>query len=82
MALPTVEAPCFVCGDHGAERVWATPDRAFAVPGRYTVVRCRPCGLSHFTPTTLDAVIERAGGRVEAGARSRDSRSYGWSTAR
>ena len=45
-ALPTVDAPCAVCGGGDADPVWATPDRAFAVPGHYTVVRCRGCGRS------------------------------------
>jgi hypothetical protein len=43
--LPTVDAPCAVCGGGDADPVWATPDRAFAVPGHYTVVRCRGCGF-------------------------------------
>jgi SAM-dependent methyltransferase len=30
--------------------VWTTPDRAFAVPGLYTVVRCRGCGLLYQRP--------------------------------
>jgi SAM-dependent methyltransferase len=54
VGLPTVEAPCFVCGDHGADRVWATPDRAFAVPGLYTVVRCRRCGFLYQRPRVRD----------------------------
>jgi SAM-dependent methyltransferase len=54
VALPTVEAPCAVCGDTGADRVWATPDRAFAVPGHYTVVRCRRCGFLYQRPRVRD----------------------------
>ena len=53
-ALPTVEAPCFVCGEDRADRVWATPDRAFAVPGLYTVVRCRRCGFLYQRPRVRD----------------------------
>jgi hypothetical protein len=45
VALPTVDAPCFVCGATDAEPLWSTPDRAFAVPGVYTVARCRACGF-------------------------------------
>lgn len=54
IALPTVEAPCAVCGDSGADPVWATPDRAFAVPGHYTVVRCRGCGFLYQRPRVRD----------------------------
>ena len=53
-ALPTVEAPCAVCGDNGADPVWATPDRAFAVPGHYTVARCRGCGFLYQRPRVRD----------------------------
>jgi len=53
--LPTVDAPCFLCGGAEAEPVWATPDRAFAVPGLYTVVRCRRCGFLYQRPRVSDA---------------------------
>lgn len=53
-ALPTVDAPCAVCGAGDADPVWATPDRAFAVPGFYTVVRCRGCGLLYQRPRVRD----------------------------
>src|SRR5439155_77066 len=53
-ALPTVEAPCAVCGDSAADPVWATEDRAFAVPGHYTVVRCRACGFLYQRPRVRD----------------------------
>jgi SAM-dependent methyltransferase len=53
-ALPTVDAPCFVCGGEPAEPVWTTPDRAFAVPGRFTVVRCRRCGFLYQRPRVRD----------------------------
>jgi SAM-dependent methyltransferase len=53
-ALPTVDAPCAVCGAGDADPVWATPDRAFAVPGFYTVVRCRRCGLLYQRPRVRD----------------------------
>ena len=53
-ALPTVDAPCAVCGAGDADPVWATPDRAFAVPGFYTVVRCRACGLLYQRPRVRD----------------------------
>jgi SAM-dependent methyltransferase len=54
LALPTVEAPCAVCGDSRADPVWATPDRAFAVPGHYTVARCRGCGFLYQRPRVRD----------------------------
>ena len=53
-ALPTVDAPCPVCGDGRADPVWATPDRAFAVPGHYTVARCRGCGFLYQRPRVRD----------------------------
>jgi SAM-dependent methyltransferase len=52
--LPTIDAPCAVCGAGDADQVWATPDRAFAVPGLYTVVRCRGCGLLYQRPRVRD----------------------------
>ena len=56
-ALPTVDAPCFLCGKGAADPVWATPDRAFAVPGLYTVVRCRGCGFLYQRPRVADASL-------------------------
>jgi SAM-dependent methyltransferase len=52
--LPTVDVPCAVCGAGDADPVWATPDRAFAVPGLYTVVRCRGCGFLYQRPRVRD----------------------------
>ena len=54
VALPTVESPCAICGEIGADPVWATPDRAFAVPGHYTVARCRGCGFLYQRPRVRD----------------------------
>ncbi|MGH6691720.1 MAG: class I SAM-dependent methyltransferase, partial [Gammaproteobacteria bacterium] len=34
--------------------VWATPDRAFAVPGHYTVARCHGCGFLYQRPRVRD----------------------------
>ena len=53
--LPTVDAPCFLCGSAAADAIWSTPDRAFAVPGIYTVVRCRACGFLYQRPRVEDA---------------------------
>src|SRR5207244_3057419 len=53
--LPTVDAPCTLCGGDRAERVWTTADRAFAVPGLHTVVRCRECGFLYQRPRVRDA---------------------------
>jgi SAM-dependent methyltransferase len=52
--LPTVETPCPLCGGDGAEPVWTTPDRAFAVPGLYTVARCDDCGFLYQRPRVCD----------------------------
>jgi SAM-dependent methyltransferase len=54
MPLPTVDAPCFVCGAADADPLWSTPDRAFAVPGVYTVARCRQCGFLYQRPRVRD----------------------------
>ncbi|HEY7203272.1 MAG TPA: class I SAM-dependent methyltransferase [Methylomirabilota bacterium] len=54
MALPTVDAPCFLCGAVDADPLWTTPDRAFAVPGLYTVARCRRCGFLYQRPRVRD----------------------------
>jgi SAM-dependent methyltransferase len=55
--LPTVAAACFVCGEPAADPVWATPDRAFAVPGVYTVARCRRCGFLYQRPRVRDEYL-------------------------
>ena len=51
---PTVDAPCALCGAPESEPVWRTPDRAFAVPGQYAVVRCLGCGLLYQRPRVRD----------------------------
>ena len=53
-ALPTVDAPCFLCGAAEAAPLWVTPDRAFAVPGMYAVARCRRCGFLYQRPRVRD----------------------------
>lgn len=55
MGLPTVDAPCFLCGSREADPLWTTPDRAFAVPGLYTVARCRRCRFLYQKPRVDDA---------------------------
>jgi len=52
--LPTVDAPCFLCGEAAADPVWATPDRAFSAPGLYSVMRCRGCGFLYQRPRVAD----------------------------
>ena len=55
MGLPTVDAPCFLCHSPLADALWTTADRAFAVPGLYTVARCRKCGFLYQKPRVDDA---------------------------
>jgi SAM-dependent methyltransferase len=50
-----VDASCFLCGEAAADPLWTTPDRAFAVPGLYTVARCRRCGFLYQKPRVDDA---------------------------
>lgn len=52
--LPTLDAPCFLCGAADADPVWSTPDRALGVPGIYTVARCRSCGFLYQKPRVRD----------------------------
>jgi SAM-dependent methyltransferase len=52
--LPTIDAPCFLCGALESEPVWSTRDRALAVPGRYWVVRCLACGFLYQRPRVRD----------------------------
>src|SRR4029453_17880997 len=52
---PTVDRPGFLCRSAPAEALWTTPDRAFAVPGLYTVARCRECGFLYQKPRVDDA---------------------------
>jgi SAM-dependent methyltransferase len=53
-ALPTLDAPCVLCGCAAADPIWTTPDRAFAVRGRYTVARCQRCGFLYQRPRVSD----------------------------
>jgi SAM-dependent methyltransferase len=39
--------------------VWSTPDRAFAVPGVFTVARCRRCGFLYQRPRVADDYLAR-----------------------
>jgi SAM-dependent methyltransferase len=55
VGLPTIDAPCFLCGETAADPLWTTADRAFAVPGVYTVARCRRCGFLYQKPRVDDA---------------------------
>lgn len=52
--LPMLDAPCFLCGGSDAEPVWITPDRAFATPGLFTVVRCLECRFLYQRPRVRD----------------------------
>jgi SAM-dependent methyltransferase len=52
--LPTVDAPCVLCGANEANALWTTRDRAFAVPGAFTVARCRGCGFLYQRPRVRD----------------------------
>jgi SAM-dependent methyltransferase len=52
--LPTVDAPCALCGAPKSRAVWSTPDRALSVPGVYTVARCLGCGLLYQRPRVRD----------------------------
>src|SRR5262249_6890476 len=54
VALPTGDAPCFICGRADAHPLWATPDRAFAGPGFYTVAPCGRCGFLYQRPRVRD----------------------------
>jgi len=57
VGLPTIDAPCFLCGEVAADPLWTTADRAFAVPGIYTVARCRRCGFLYQRPRVADAYL-------------------------
>lgn len=56
--LPTIDAPCALCGSSAADFRWAAPDRALAVPGVYTVVRCRECGFLYQRPRVRDECLD------------------------
>lgn len=52
--LPVVERACPLCAGSDTTPVWHTPDRAFGVPGRYSVVRCRRCSFLFQNPRVRD----------------------------
>jgi SAM-dependent methyltransferase len=54
VGLPTIDAPCSLCGGGESAPRWSTPDRAFAVPGVYTVARCGRCGFLYQRPRVRD----------------------------
>ncbi|HZP39704.1 MAG TPA: class I SAM-dependent methyltransferase [Methylomirabilota bacterium] len=49
-----VDAACFLCGAAQADPMWTTGDRAFGVPGVFTVARCRRCGFLYQRPRVRD----------------------------
>ncbi len=56
--LETVD--CVLCGEADATTVVdQCPDRLVGTPGRYTIVRCRGCGLLRTNPRPTPAAIDR-----------------------
>lgn len=49
-----VDTPCPLCGTREADPWWTTPDRAFGVPGLFTVARCRACRFLYQRPRVRD----------------------------
>jgi len=45
-----LEVPCDYCGSEERETLLSGPDRLHHLPGRFTVVRCRSCGLIYTSP--------------------------------
>jgi SAM-dependent methyltransferase len=45
---------CDLCGDRGAKTILETEDVRYGFPGRFTVVRCRQCGLGRTSPQPDD----------------------------
>ena len=54
---PVVIIPCPLCGADDAEPRWSTPDRAFGVPGTFTVAGCRRCGFLYQRPRVRDDAL-------------------------
>jgi SAM-dependent methyltransferase len=50
VAPPLEDTACVLCGEATAHAVWTTRDRAFGIPGTYTVVRCDGCGHLYQRP--------------------------------
>ena len=56
-SLAVVERSCPLCGGSDAAPKWTASDRAFGVPGRYTVVRCNTCAFLYQNPRVDDSCL-------------------------
>jgi len=79
--LPTVDAPCAVCGGGGADPVELPNAGGLGASlfGRAWSGLELPRHLSHFTPATLETLIRKAGGRVVWSWHQAKPRTYLWS---
>ena len=79
--LPTVDAPCAVCGGGGADPVELPNAGGLGASlfGRAWSGLELPRHRSHFTPATLELVLGKAGGRIVWCWHHAKPRSYLWS---
>ncbi len=50
---------CHICGSGDGVRLYEGSDKKFRGPGRFTYVRCRPCGLVYLHPRPSDRELSR-----------------------
>lgn len=46
----TLSGKCILCGSEDAELIFSGPDRLLGLPGTYSVICCRSCGLARTEP--------------------------------
>ncbi len=56
---PVEKIGCPLCGDPEGAPLWTVPDRLHGLPGRFTVVRCKSCGLVRQHPRVTPEGIGR-----------------------
>ena len=49
--------PCNICGSHNRISVLTAPDYKYATAGKFSIVRCRDCGLAYLCPRPTETEI-------------------------
>lgn len=55
--ITTKEVSCNLCGSHNHQFLFSARDRLYGVPGRYSYVRCKDCGLVYMNPQVVSGDI-------------------------
>src|SRR4051812_41424572 len=75
------QVSCNLCGQSDQfETIWTLPDRQWALPDRFLLVRCPSCGLVFLNPQPSAEELDRHYPALYYGGRepSEDAPSYAW----